>query len=122
MLGEGAIPAALLAVGMSLNTLSFRENAAEIAWISSVRVILSPVLALFCAKLFGLPPVFAIALVVSFSLPTAKMVLPLADENGIYVQPAAGIIALTTVSLAIVWPLVLWVCEYLWPGVIGGNG
>ena len=86
-----------------------------------MRVILSPALAFLVAKLFGLSPVFAVALVVSFSLPTAKMVLPLADENKTYVKQAAGIIALTTVSLVVVWPIVIWVCERLWPGVVGAE-
>jgi predicted permease len=121
-LGSAAIPTALLAVGMSLNALSMRENAAEIAWMSAARVILSPALAIVVAKVFGLSSVFAIALVVSFSLPTAKMVLPLAEEHGTYVKQAAGIIAVTTASLVVLWPFVIWMCERLWPGVVGGHG
>lgn len=121
-LGHGAIPAALIAVGMSLNAVSIRENAAEIVSMSAVRVLLSPALAFLVAKIFGLSPIFAIALVIAFSLPTAKMVLPLAEENKTYVCESAGIIALTTVSLVVVWPIVIWVCGQLWPGVIGGSG
>lgn len=118
-LGSATIPSALFAVGMALSAPSIRENAAEIAGISAVRVILSPALALVVAKLFRLSPVFAIALVVSFSLPTAKMVLPLAEEHGTYVEQTAGIIAVTTASLVAVLPVVIWVCERFWPGVVG---
>ncbi|MDD2902609.1 MAG: AEC family transporter [Syntrophales bacterium] len=117
--GSAAIPSALLAVGMALSAPSIRENLAEIAGVSAVRVILSPALAILVAKLFRLSPVFAIALVVSFSLPTAKMVLPLAEEHRTYVKESAGIIAVTTASLVAVVPVVIWVCERLWPGFVG---
>ena len=121
-LGEAAIPTALLGVGMSLSALSIGTNVADIVWMSAARMILSPVLAIFVAKLFELSSVFAIALVVSFSLPTAKMVLPLAIEHKTYVKQSAGIIALTTASLVAVWPVVIWTCERLWPGIVGGLG
>lgn len=120
-LGEAAIPIALLAVGMSLSAVRIRTNVAEIIGISAVRMILSPTLAIIFARLFKLPPVFAVALVVSFSLPTAKMVLPLAIEHETYVPQSSGIIAMTTASLIIVWPVVILLCERLWPGVITGG-
>lgn len=119
-LGGATIPIALLAVGMSLSGLSLRENAVEIVCMSSARMILSPILAVLTAQLLALPPVFAVALVVSFSLPTAKMVLPLANEHKTYVNQSAGIIAVTTASLVVVWPVVIWICEHLWPGIVGG--
>jgi len=118
-LGSAAISSALLAVGMALSAPSIRENAAEIAGVSAVRMLLSPALAIIVAKMFGLSPVFAIALIVSFSLPTAKMVLPLAEEHRTYVKQAAGIITVTTASMVAVLPIVIWVCERLWPGFVG---
>lgn len=120
-LGGAAIPSALFAVGMTLSVASIRENEAEIAWVSAVRMILSPALAIVVAKLFRLSPVFSIALIVSFSLPTAKMVLPLAEENGTYIEQASGIITVTTVSMVAVLPVVIWACERLWPGVVGAS-
>ena len=116
--GDAAIPLALIAIGMSLNAAGVRTNAIEIFWMSAVRVILSPLLAIIIAMVFDLQPVFSIALVISFSLPTAKMVFPLAKEEGFYVEQSAGIISMTTVSLLLVWPIVIWICEQLWPGVI----
>jgi len=120
--GDAAIPLALIAVGMSLNAAGVRANAIEIFLMSAVRVILSPALAIIIAMVFNLQPVFAIALVISFSLPTAKMVFPLAKEEGFYVEQSAGIISMTTVSLLLVWPIVIWICEPLWPGVIAVHG
>ena len=120
--GNASIPLALLAVGMSLNAAGVRANAIEISWMSTVRVILSPALAIAIAMAFDLQPVFAVALVISFSLPTAKMVLPLAREQGLYVEQTAGIITVTTSSLLFVWPVVIWICEQFWPGVVGAHG
>ncbi len=120
--GDAAIPLALIAVGMSLTTAGVRANAVEIFWMSAVRVILSPLLAIVIAMTLGLQPVFAIALVISFSLPTAKMVFPLAKEEGFYVEQSAGIISMTTLSLLLVWPTVIWICEHLWPGVVAVHG
>jgi len=120
--GDAAITLALIAVGMSLNADGLRANSIEIFLMSAVRMILSPILAIVVAMLFGLQPVFAIALVISFSLPTAKMVLPLAREEGLYVKQSAGIISVTTVSLLFVWPTVIWICELLWPGMIVIHG
>jgi len=119
-MGNAAIPTALLGVGMSINAPLMRENAAEIAWMSAARVILSPAIAIVVAKAFGLSSVFAIALVVSFGLPTAKMVFPLAEEHETYVKEAAGIITVTTASLIVLWPFLILICERLWPGVAGG--
>ena len=120
--GDAAIPLALIAVGMSLSATDISTNAIEISWMSAVRMILSPALAIIIATGFDLQPVFAIALVISFSLPTAKMVLPLAREQNLYVEQTAGIITVTTVSLIFVWPIVIWVCNQLWPGVIAVHG
>lgn len=120
--GDAAISLALIAVGMSLNTTGVRTNAIEILWMSAIRVILSPLLAIVIAMMFGLQPVFAIALIISFSLPTAKMVFPLAREEGVYAEQSAGIISMTTVSLLLVWPIVIWTCEQVWPGVITAHG
>jgi malonate transporter len=120
--GNAAIPLALIAVGMSLNAAGVRAYVFEISWMSAVRVILSPTLAIVIAMVLGLQPVFAIALVISFSLPTAKMVLPLAEEQGVYVEQTAGIITVTTLSLLLVWPVAIWICEQLWPGVVAAHG
>lgn len=81
-----------------------RAKGFETSWMSAVRVILSQALAIVIAMAFHLQPVFAIALVISFSLPTAKMMLPPAEEQGLYVQQAVGIITATTVSLLLSGP------------------
>lgn len=117
-LGSAAIPVPLVAVGMAISGVSFKENIGEVLWVSVVRVIASPLLAILIARAFGLSPVYAIALVISFSLPTAKMAFALAESHDVYERAMAAIVTLTTISLVVVYPVFLWVCERLWPGVI----
>lgn len=118
-LGSAAVAVPLLAVGMTMSEIHFNENLGDVALISAARVIASPVLAIGVSKLFALSPAYAIALVVSFSLPTAKMAFALAEAHGVYVRPLAAILAVTTISMVISYPVIIWVCESLWPGIIG---
>ena len=118
-LGSAAIAVPLVAVGTTIGEIRFRENEADVCWISAIRVVASPILAIAVAKAFALSPAYSIALVVSFSLPTAKMAFALAEAHDVYVEALAAIVAVTTVSMPIVYPAVIWLCERLWPGVIG---
>ena len=118
-LGSAAIPVPLVAVGMTICASGLKENRGEILWMSAARVLIAPVLAIAVARLFALSPFFSIALVISFSLPTAKMVFALAEDHGVYVAPAAGIVTVTTLATIIIYPFFIWLCEQLWPGTIG---
>ena len=59
-------------------------------WVSVVRVVASPILAILIAMASGLSPFYSIALVISFSLPTAKMAFALAESRGVYVRQMRG--------------------------------
>jgi predicted permease len=118
-LGSGAVPVPLVAVGMAMCGVSLREDIGEVLWVSAVRVVASPILAILIARWFGLSPVYSIALVISFSLPTAKMAFALAESHGAYVRAMAAIVTITTVSMLVMYPLFLWICERVWPGVVG---
>jgi len=117
-LGSAAVPVPLVAVGMAICGTSLREDLGEVVWISIVRVVASPLLAILIANLFGLSPVYSIALVISFSLPTAKMAFAVAEGHGAYVRAMAAIVTITTVSMLVMFPLFLWICERVWPGAI----
>ncbi len=117
-LGSAAIPVPLVAVGMTICGFALNEDADEVLWISIARVVVSPILAIAIARLFALSPLYSIALVISFSLPTAKMAFAVAENHGVYVRPMAAIVTITTISLPIVYPVFIWICEQLWPGVI----
>jgi len=116
VLGSAAIPVPLVAVGMTMSSFRLNDSMREAMWVTLVRVIASPILAILFAKLFGLSPVYAIALVISFSLPTAKMAFALAERHGVYEEQMGAIVTLSTVSLVVSFPLFLWICSHLWPG------
>ena len=118
IIGAAAIPVPLVAVGMTIGASTVSESVREAVWVTLVRVVASPILAIAFARLFGLSPLYSIALVISFSLPTAKMAFALAEKHGAYEEQMAAIVTMTTVSLVVVFPIFMWVCEHLWPGVI----
>jgi len=118
IIGAAAIPVPLVAVGMTIGASTVNESVREAVWVTLVRVVASPILAIAFARLFGLSPLYSIALVISFSLPTAKMAFALAEKHGAYEEQMAAIVTMTTVSLVVVFPVFIWVCEHLWPGVI----
>jgi malonate transporter and related proteins len=118
IIGAAAIPVPLVAVGMTIGASTINESMREALWVTLVRVVASPILAIGFARLFGLSPLYSIALVISFSLPTAKMAFALAEKHGAYEGQMAAIVTMTTVSLVVIFPVFMWICEHLWPGVI----
>jgi predicted permease len=118
VLGNAAIAVPLVAVGMTLGRLSLAGQAVEVLSMSAYRVILSPTLAAMLAWAIDLPAFDSVALVLSFSLPTAKLAYAVAEDNGIYERQAAAIMALTTSLLPIVYPIWIWLCDQHWPGTI----
>jgi predicted permease len=121
-LSGAAIPVPLVAVGMTISGAAFTAGIGEVLWVSAVRVIASPLLAIGAARAFGLSPVYSIALVISFSLPTAKMAFAVAESHGVYERAMAAIVTVTTLSMLVMYPVFLWVCERIWPGVVGRVG
>lgn len=121
-LSGAAIPVPLVAVGMTISGAAFTAGIGEVLWVSAVRVIASPLLAIGAARAFGLSPVYSIALVISFSLPTAKMAFAIAESHGVYERAMAAIVTITTLSMLVMYPVFLWICERLWPGVVGRVG
>jgi malonate transporter len=117
-LGDAAVPVPLVAVGMTISSASFREDIGEVSWISLVRMVASPLLAIEVARWFTLTPLYSVALVISFGLPTAKMAFALAEHYDEYERPMAAIVTITTLSMALLYPIFVWICEHLWPGVI----
>ncbi|MEM1368782.1 MAG: AEC family transporter [Cyanobacteria bacterium P01_H01_bin.15] len=118
ILGGATTPVAMIAVGMAINVDNLKKQLAEVSWMSGIRVILSPALALFLAQTLNLSPVFAIALILSFGLPTSQLVLPTAEQYGVYEECSAGITTLSTLAFLITWPIMVWLSNSLWPGVV----
>jgi malonate transporter len=117
-LGGAAVPVPLVAVGMTISGVSFRDDIGEVSWISLIRMVAAPLLAIEVARWFALTPLYSVALVISFGLPTAKMAFALAESYGVFTRPMAAIVTITTLLMALLYPIFIWICEYLWPGVI----
>jgi malonate transporter and related proteins len=121
-IGNAAIVVPLIAVGITFDNIRLDDDFGEVLWISGVRVVVSPLIAIGAARLLSLPPLYAIVLVIVFSLPTAKMVFALAEAHGVSAKPLATVVALTTVSTVVTFPLWLWVCASMWPHVVIAPG
>ncbi len=117
-LGGAAVPVPLVAVGMTISSVRLQEDIGEVSWISFIRMVASPLLAIGVAWWFALTPLYSVALVISFGLPTAKMAFALAESHGEFERPMAAIVTVTTLSMALLYPIFVWICEHLWPGVI----
>ena len=120
-LGAAAVPTALVASGMAISLAEVRRHGGEVLWISLVRVVISPALAIVLAMGLGMSPMLSIALVLSFGLGTAQMLVPLAEKAGQYRTEAAAIVGATTVAMVVVLPVLIWICAQLWPGTMLGK-
>lgn len=120
-LGSAAVPTALVASGMSLSLGQIKGEFGEVLWMSMVRAVISPALAIGVAIALDLSAPAAIALVLSFGIATAQMVVPLCDRAGVYESKAAGVVAVTTLSMIITLPALIWICSRLWPGPMLGK-
>ena len=114
-LGNATVVTALVALGMSVDVADIREGGAEMLLVSGVRMIIAPAFALAMALAFGVDDVRAAAFVVLFAQPTAKTVFALAEQTGVYEKRAAGVVALTTISSAVLLPAWILICDRIWP-------
>jgi predicted permease len=107
ILGAAAPPAALFAIGLFMVGRSMRAGAAEIAWLSLLKLVVQP--AVTAAIAFGLltmDRLWAAAAVTLAALPTGALVFVLAQQYGIYVQRAtAAILASTILSVVTLFAL-----------------
>ena len=116
-LGGAAFTVPLVALGLTLHIPS-HDELRDVSWIVVARLIVSPLLAITLAKSFALSPPDSIALVISFCLPTAKLAFAIAEGHDTYVEQTSAIVAITTVGIAVTFPLWMSVCAQLWPGTV----
>ncbi|MBK1645821.1 hypothetical protein CKO25_14390 [Thiocapsa imhoffii] len=120
-LGSAAVPTALVAAGMAISLIEVRKHMAEVIWITIVRVIISPALAIALAMMLGMSPMLSIALVLSFGVATAQLIVPLSEKSGVYRTEGASIVGTTTVAMVFTLPILIWICAQIWPGAILGG-
>jgi predicted permease len=80
LLGNAAIPAMLVLLGMRLTTASWSNKAAPLAIAGTMRLLVSPTLALLLAPVFGIAAVARQAVVLEAAMPTAVLTTVLATE------------------------------------------
>ena len=92
-------PCALFAMGLFLVGRSVTRGAGEVAWLSVVKLLISPAVAWVLAfHVFPMAPMWASAAVVLSALPLGALVFILAQQHQVYVQRATAVILVSTLA------------------------
>ena len=98
LLAGAAGPCALFAMGLFLVGQSVRRGAAEVSWVTFVKLIIHPLATWLIAHyVIPLDPLEEAVAVVMASLPTGGLIFVLAQRYGIYVQRASAVILVSTI-------------------------
>jgi predicted permease len=108
LIGQGAGPTALFAMGMSLYGFSFTAGMKEISWIVVVKLLLHPLFTWLVGRyVFALDDFWLECAVILSALPAGALVFVVAQRYNVYVQRAAASVVVTTaisvVTLAVVF-------------------
>lgn len=97
LLAQAAIPAALVALGLSLVNFEIKGQAPTLSLILLLKMVVMPLVAFVLAvELLALPPVTAAVVVLFAGMPTGANAYLFASRNGRAVNSASGAIALGT--------------------------
>lgn len=107
LLGQAAMPVALLCVGAGLDFKALRASAAHIGAACVGRLLIAPAIVYGAALLFGLSPLSTAIAVGIAATPTAAAGYTLAHQMGGDAQLMAAIITATTLVSALTMPLVI---------------
>lgn len=117
-IGAATFATSLFAVGMGIDLSLLRDNLRDLLVLSGLRIFLSSAVGFLLAMGFGLEPGYALSFVIMASLPTAKSVPPIAQEYGVFAGEAVQVVTVTTLSMVIVLPIVCYLGDLIWPGII----
>ena len=107
LLGDAAMPVALITVGAGLDFSSLRANSAKIVTAASLKLLVAPFVIWQAALLCGASPLAAAVAAGIGSTPTAAAGYTLAREMGGDAQLIAAIITATTLVSFITMPIVI---------------
>ena len=107
MAGKAAIPVFLLVLGMSLAQTDVRANLAPVLRLTSVRMLVSPAVALGLAALVGLTGVAYSVAVMQASMPSAVNTIVITNEFDAAPDFTAGAVLMTTLASLITLPVLL---------------
>jgi len=98
ILGAAAPPSALFAIGLFMVGRSMHAGAAEVAWLSTIKLIVQPaVTAGIAFGLLRMDRLWAASAVALAALPTGALVFVLAQQYGVYVQRTTATILVSTI-------------------------
>lgn len=109
LLGQAGVPTALFALGLSIAAYSFRGQAAGVATILTLKMLVMPAIVwVLVHYVFALSPLTAAIVVLFAGLPPGVNAYLFAERCNASVAPVSGAVALgTAISVATV-PLALW--------------
>jgi predicted permease len=107
LVGQGAVPLSLIALGMGLAQYPIREGLAESLAMCALKLIAQPLAVFLLARAMALPPLETQAVVLLASLPVGANVYLMSRQFGTPGGPVATSLVLSTALAAITTPLVL---------------
>ena len=106
ILGQAAIPAMLILLGLQLGRVNLSKFKFQIGLASVLRLIAAPLIAILLSSLFNLHNPADQAGIIEASMPTAVMMTVLATEYDLYPQNVTSVVTITTLlSPMIITPL-----------------
>lgn len=118
-LGDATVPCALVIVGMQLYDIRLeKKDLLEVGIIALCALAIRPIISGVFALSVHMKPTYAVALVITSALPTAKTPFILSKKYKCYEHETATSIVVTTIGAAITVPIVLYFCNLIWPGVV----
>jgi malonate transporter len=103
-------PAALFALGLSMVDRPLTGNAAEVTWLSALKVVANPVLTFaLVTYVFVLDPLWAKAAVILSAMPSGANAYVIAQQYKVHVETVSSAIVVSTaasvvtVSLLLIW-------------------
>lgn len=112
MLMNAAGPTALFALGVTVGLRRFAGVGPDLVLVTSTKVFVQPVLALFIVGLVpGTPPMWLHVAVMMAALPTASNAFILASQYRTYVEGASTAVIVTTALSALTIPMIVYAIE-----------
>ena len=106
ILADALTPCALFAIGLGLSIDGLRANLGRASMLSTVKLVVMPLIVYGLSLFLRLDPLYTIAAVVCAAVPTAKTAYILAGEYRCEEMMVASTVSLTTV--ASIFSLVVW--------------
>lgn len=107
MLGQGAVPFSLVALGMGLAAYPIREGMTQSLAICAIKLVAQPLAVWLLARALGLPPLETQAVTLLASLAMGINVYVMAQQFRTLQGPVAAGLVLSTLLSALTTPLVL---------------